>query len=491
MWTKSNQPQFKGKKTRADRWDYALLALCFLFYLLFPILDGPVWCVDSAGYVSMHISREPLYPTFLALCRWIAEGCGADPLMTAVVLQSLLAGAAAWTAGWAVRSVKQGSRCLQAAAVLFQFAVTLLNRFAAKRGSAYSDSILTEGLGLSLFVLFSVFLFLFLRTEKKSCLCWTLLFSFLLVSLRKQMMITLLIMGILFGWYELIRRRRVRRFLCLALLIIGVFFAGKLFDRTYQYAVRGVWMEHSGNSMGILCTLLYSSDPGRDEGLFEDETIRQLYLEIMRQADEQQILYPYAQSGWLKTAIHYADSYDAIGYGIINPVVEGYLADHYDLSETEAAMRYDEICKEMSGALFRQEPLPLLRVYLYNTWQGFVNSVAKAHPLLSIYAAAAYLGVGIASGYLLRQRKKMRKYLSAHTGPMSVRYEERIEQIDTSLCFTFVVMTGIVVNALVVGLIIFAQPRYMIYGMGLFYTACAMLARDIWAGLRQSGQQSG
>lgn len=45
----------------------ALLAVCLLFYLLFPLCDGPVWCVDSASYVYMDISREPLYPTFLAL----------------------------------------------------------------------------------------------------------------------------------------------------------------------------------------------------------------------------------------------------------------------------------------------------------------------------------------------------------------------------------------------------------------------------------------
>lgn len=51
-----------------------LLAASFLFYLLFPLLDGPVWCVDSASYVTMDISREPLYPTFLALARNISGG---------------------------------------------------------------------------------------------------------------------------------------------------------------------------------------------------------------------------------------------------------------------------------------------------------------------------------------------------------------------------------------------------------------------------------
>ena len=60
-------------------------------------------------------------------------------------------------------------------------------------------------------------------------------------------------------------------------------------------------------------------------------------------------------------------------------------------------------------------------------------------------------------------------------------YEELVRQIDASLCFTMITMAGIVINAVVVGLFIFAQPRYMIYGMGLFYTACCMIAWDLYA----------
>lgn len=478
------------KKT--DLWEWVILCVCLGFYLLFPLLDGPVWCADSGGYVSMHITREPLYPLFLALCRGIAKVLRMDGLMVAVVLQSLLAGMAAWFAGYAVWRVKNGSRVLQLMTIFFQFAVTLLCRFAANRGSAYTDSILTEGLGLSLFVLFSICLFLYIRTAQNKYLCLTLGLSFLLISLRKQMMITLIVMGIVFAWYTLVRERKVRRFVCLAAMIAGVFLAGKLFDRTYQYAVRGVWMEHSGNSMGLLCTLLYSSDAKKDKELFEDETVKELYSEIMRRADEQQLLHVYAEPGWLSVSSHYADSYDAIGYGIINPVVEGYLSESFHCSETEMALKYDEICGEMSRTLLRQNPGPLLETYVYNTLKGFVNSVARANRILSIYAVGAYLVMGAAIAYLIRQKKELERRVGQNelqkqsgkqpeeTGQMIGQYRALIGQIESSLCFTFIVMTGIAVNAVVVGLVIFAQPRYMIYGMGLFYTAGCMLGYDIW-----------
>lgn len=437
-------------------WDLALLCISIGFYLLYPLIDGPVWCADSGGYVSMHITREPFYPTFLALCRGLGRVLRVDALVITVVLQSVLAGFTAWYAGIVVRDMKAGSRVLQLAAILFQFAVTLLCRFAAGRGSAYTDSILTEGVGLSLYVLFIISLYLYIRTRRSRQLWLTLFLSFLLISLRKQMLVTLFIMGIVFAWYILIRERKVRWFLCLMAMIAGVFVAGKLFDRTYQYAVRGEWMEHSGNSMGLLCTLLYSSDVEKDQALFADETVRELYLEIMRQADAQQLLYKYAGSGWLTVSSHYADSYDAIGYGIINPVVEGYMQENFEYSETETARKYDAVCGEMSHTLMRQSPMPLFKVYVYNLWKGLVNSIAQANRLLSLYAAAVYIITAVMVWYLARRGSGAE-----------------------SLCFTFIVMTGIVVNALAVGIVIFAQPRYMIYSMGLFYTAVCMMGYDL------------
>lgn len=474
------------KKTKL--WDLVLLCVSIGFYLLFPLLDGPVWCVDSGGYVSMHITREPLYPTFLALCRGIAGVLQVDALMTAVILQSLLAGVVTWYAGKVVRNMK-GSRVLQLMTILFQFAVTLLCRFAAGRGSAYTDSILTEGVGFSLYILFTLSLFLYIRTRRGSCLFQTMFLSFLLISLRKQMMVTLLIMGIIFAWYILIRERKVRWFLCLTAMITGVLFAGKLFDRTYQYVVRGEWMEHSGSSMGILCTLLYSSDAEADQALFEDETVQGLYLEIMRQADAQRLLYQYAESGWLAVSSHYADSYDAIGYGIINPVVEGYIRDNFACSETETARKYDEICGEMSRTLLRRGPEPLFRVYVYNLWKGLVNSIAQANRLLSLYAAAAYLIVGAMTWHLARRRRVLQRRMQCISDRESMQEEERAQEretaqtmsgdIGTSLCFMSIVMCGIVVNALIVAFAIFAQPRYMIYSMGLFYTAVCMMGYDM------------
>ncbi len=461
-----------------SRTDLLLLAVCLLFYLLFPIFDGPVWCKDSLSYAGKDISREPLYPMFLALMK-VLDGAeiSASGMMAAVIVQSLIAGFATWYAGYVVKKTKNESRVLQFATIGFQFAVSLLCRFAAIRSSVYIDCIMTEGVCLSLFVLFTVELYLCVITEKKRHIAAAMILSFLLFSLRKQMLITIIIMGAVFGWYYIIRSRKIRKFCALVLLMLLALLSGKLLDRTYNYVVRGAWIEHCHNSMGFLCVLLYTSDVENDQKLFEDETLKKLYLDIMEQAEEEQILYDDAEPGWLPLAVHFADSYDAIGYGIINPVVEGYIGENFSYSEVEAALKYDEICGGMVSVLLRQEKGPLMQVWAYNIWRGFVNSIARATNLLSLYSLAAYLFVGAMAWYLIAQKKKLQNMMQQRPGV--AEYENSIEQIGRSLTFMFIVLIAIAVNSLTVGLTIFTQPRYMLYSMGLFYAAGSMMLYDI------------
>lgn len=461
------------------RTDTVLLAVCLAFYLSFPIFDGPVWCRDSLSYASMNISREPIYPLFLALMR-VRQGTEVSEagMMTAVIVQSLIAGFTTWYAGYMISKTKNGSRILQIATIVFQFAVSLLCRFAAVRSSVYTDCIMTEGLCFSLFVLFIIELYLSVITDRNRHTAAALFLSFLLISTRAQMLITLIIMSLVFGWYYMIQNRKIKKFFVLILLILSLLPTGKLLDRTYHYAVRGAWIEHCHDSMGLLCVLLYTSDMEKDQELFKDETLKTLYLTIMEQAKQNQILYDDAGQGWLPLSEHFADSYDAIGYGIINPVVEGYVSEHFTYSEVESALKYDEICDQMIRTLLHQKRGPLLQVWFYNILRGFVNSIARATNLLSLYSLAAYLSVGVMALYLLMQKKKLQDICCQISETME--YENRIEQIERSLTFLFIVIIAIIVNSLAVGVTIFTQPRYMLYNMGLFYTAVSMVLYDIY-----------
>lgn len=71
------------------RREHGLLSF-FAFY------DGTVICVDSPTYINWESSREPLYPLFLALLRFLLGGTGEGYLFGVVLLQSILAGISAF-----------------------------------------------------------------------------------------------------------------------------------------------------------------------------------------------------------------------------------------------------------------------------------------------------------------------------------------------------------------------------------------------------------
>lgn len=441
-----------------DKWDIGLLAVCLGFYLFFPFYDGPVWCADSMSYATMNITREPLYPAFLWVFRTLfGEG---SYQFWVVLTQSLIAAWAAFSLSLTMRHYFDRSRILAVMAVFFQFCVTLLCRFVAIRGSSYIDSIMTEGLGLSLFVLFVIQLFRYTMESRTRNLVGLSLLALMLINLRKQMMITLCLMAAVFFINELIRRRLVRRFFLLILLTGGILLASKGTDRFYNLLVRDAFIEHSGNSMGMLCTLVYTAGD-EAEALFEPGVTKELYQAIYEESVRQGLKVEEAPRDWVGLSTHYADSYDAIGYGIINPVVQTYLTQSGITGEVEAALAYDRYCGEMVKTLIGQEKGELLRVYASNTLKGFINSIARVHPLLNLFAGLAYLLYAGLYILLLIKRKSMLK-------------------VGAAARFGEIVLGAVCINSLVVGAMIFTQPRYMIYSMGLFYLAIAVMAYEIY-----------
>ena len=196
------QPTLWFRKDSRTAFSALMLGLCLLFYLFFAFYDGAVICVDSPSYINMDISREPLYCMFLAGLRaffsLFPEGILPEDfyLTAAAFLQSLLAAFSAWSLVnylWK----KIGFPKVVALALLgMPLAVSLLCRFAAKRGSMYSNSILTEGIAIPLYLLFFRFLLEYFWTESKKSLALCCALSFLMISARKQMLISLAMLAL-------------------------------------------------------------------------------------------------------------------------------------------------------------------------------------------------------------------------------------------------------------------------------------------------------
>ena len=530
------------KQDRERRLFLFLLFCSATFYLFFIILDGPIWCRDSQGYVDLSPRRPYLYPLFLSGIRRLTSeqslknGLPAY-LFYAGVVQALGNAYAAFFTAQTVYRIAGGGRREKRAntmalfALLFQFAVSLLNRFGAARGSMYAETVMSESLAMPIFLLLICHLVLALRAEfapeaggrrgAMRGMVLPLLFVagdlFLLLGLRSQLVFCLPLVAFSFFvqdvWPK--NRRRPLRFGILLLLLLLVFAGNGRAECLYNEKIHGFFAEHTGKHEAVLCTLLYTCseqdaeemtvlrDPvsekdisgerdssGEGEGSDGTETsdvgqekvslLRTLFVACkergVRMADVP------AGADWVETASHYADSYDIIGYDILIPTVETFVREHPEdfhwddqthrmiwekEKKTDAnakekqdeqmrvELAYDTVSGELVKLLLHQNPRPFLRLYAYNIVKGLVCTNGRMMPALIPFCLFLY---GLYFLFYLWIRKKKEREIAL---------------------FAEVVFLSIAFNVVTVGAVIFPQPRYMIYSMGLFYTAGMLMVVNI------------
>lgn len=533
-----------------ERWSPLILFANLAAYIGFALIDGPVWCRDSNSYATMDYTREPIYPTFLWLMRklfgenvmvhgWdLTDRLGGkapamEPLylMAVIVVQSILAAVTVWLLSKLCYEIS-GKLRFAAAANLVMWGVDLLNRFGAKRGSTYTQSIMTEGFGVSFYILFLLSLFQYLRqrrrmelgneTSWKRYLRLSVLMMVLCASQHKQLTITLIIFAaaaisadlrLLIRYRSFVKTgnqaanqsgqqccgktgtrkaalswlfRDVAALLCAGVLI---FLIGHIYNLTFH----GVWSFHTGSADKIDSTLLYTVTE-KDAELFvsnekaapdDADNLRELFLSVEEELAGQQLRYVDAPSGsWVELCSHYADSYDIIGFEVLDPLVDGYVrTNRPDLipGSMEFAIATDQVCQSLEHVLIRQNPGRLLYLWINNVRKGFVNTVLRVSTVLNWASLVLWISY-LSALFLLIQREKHKSGDSFRTSEKnSCNAAEEKRCVDTILLAALVLL-GTLVNCMVVGAIIFPQTRYMIYNMGLFYIALILMMGELGRG---------
>lgn len=445
-----NQKEKNGKKIEYK--NMLVLGICILFYGFFCLYYGVQICADSNSYINMTSAREPVYPLFLALFRMIF---GEAYYLNAVVfVQNMMMAVAVWLLVMWLKNKFSFRWWAVAVMVVFHFAVALLCQFAAGRSSIYPNSILTEGITLSLWLFFVYFLLQALFSMKIKWVICALVLSAVMMDTRKQMAITYIVLffTLALGW---IKRsgywKKMGLTIGMILLSIGVAIAG---TRMYNLVLRGEFAQNTRDMNLVLTTTLYVADV-EDAALIEEEAVRVLFEETMEILDEKECNYQYANPGWRNLEAHYGAHYDMItidttANGFINYAIERGFAPGLD-AEQEA--------DRMSGVIVKSLLLDnigtYLKVYLASMGNGLINTVAKRHALLDYYALLVYvLFIGLTV-------ESMRKKETRAAGLVAL----------TVLC-------GILVNVGVAAALIFCQTRYMIYNMALFYMALFLMGYE-------------
>ena len=441
---------------RADPVSLLMLAGSLVFYLFFAFYDKAVICVDSPSYLSMNISREPLYPVFLAALRGLFGGLPGDGYLTvAAFLQSILAALAAFSLADYIR--KECALPAGVAAVLWfiPLAVSLLCRFGAKRGSMYSNSILTEGITIAGYMLFFRYLleYYFHKSAKSLIACCIL--TFLMISARKQMVIALAMLMVCIPAAERGKKQVVKGIGTAVLAAVLILAGSTGFDLAYNYALRGEGVRHSSDAR-FLTTMAFYTAEREDAAYLESEEIRELFLKIYDACEENGYLGHSAGEGWLNRVSHFGDHYDHIQIDTMWPAVNDFVREHYGDGEVELSENADRIMGEINRALLPRNAGRLLGAFLDNFRSGLVTTVARRNRILNWYSLFVYL-----------------LYLALLA--LNIREGKNSRQAACAARIAGLVLLSIVFNVGLVSLVIFCQTRYTIYNMALFYMSLILM----------------
>ncbi len=441
---------------------YVQLVTIIVFYLFFAFYDGPNIGTDTAGYISMSTHREPIYPLFLWLLRTIFQHTFIDYLWMATIIQSLIAAFAAWiNCTFLTKELKLNP--LMSWGILCVLAgISLLYRQISAAGFMFSNSIITEGLAISVFLIFVRYAYEYALYNSKKPLYISALLSVVLISIRKQMMITVAILAIIAFVNNLIKSKyngRVKKLLTstlTTLIICATVLIGNIgLEYGYNIAFTGRVSKHTGSARFIAAITMYVSERD-DVEYIEDAELKNLFLDIYDTCNESGYLVDSQLSGWHQRAVHFQKNCDNIQIRTLFHKTLDY-AETKHPNDNLAAHKYaDEIMTDFTMSILPHHISEICTLYLSNCISGLVYAVAKPSTLLVYYSALVYIAYIGLLVWLFIKRKTKTVY-----GKLAI--------------FSGVVLLSTVINVCVVALGIFPQTRYMIYNMYFLYSSLFLM----------------
>ncbi len=430
------------KKINIHTW--IILGLSLAFYMAMYFMFGVKLFSDSTGYINMDSTREPVYPLFLAIAGIFGKTIQLE--IVAIVQNIFMALSVTYLAVTIRNTYKLKDYMMYFVAVM-NFAVAFAGQFLSLNGCVYSNSILTEGIALQMYL---VFFALLIKAVNEGGIKYETIMAVLaalMMDTRKHMAIVYIICFAALFFARIGKKEFVKKMAVSFMMIILSVAAATAGNYLYNLAVRGEMIKNTRDMNLVITTSLYVCDR-EDADLIQDEDARNIFIKVYDELDKKQANIKYAEGGIVKLSEHYSNSFDVITIDTTLPMLEEDAVSRGFSDGLEAEMEADRVSKVILSAILKDNLGKYAKVYISSVYNGLVNTVAKRNTILDIYAMIAYICYIIIMAVLARDKDKR-----------------------PTAFFGFVVLGAILVNVLVTSALIFCQPRYMMYNMALFYIA--------------------
>lgn len=429
-----------------------ILATALILLLLF-LTDGVIIGKDSQGYLNMDLSREAGYSLFLrAFFRIFGETFFAQ---AAVLFQMVLWGIAICLLTFAMEKL-WSLNSLQGFVIWgIQLAFLFLLKFGSGLGAVYANTLLTEGLTYPLYFLFFKAACQLNVSFTKRRMAEMLGYCALLMLIRTQLAVTFMAVAAFWLLKTFFHRTGWKQW---GMLVTGCILGMLLVtgaEKGYTFLVHGVSSGPVGSSSFLLTTGLYEAEES-DAEIYTEPEERKLFETLYSQVQEQKAGASYAEkNGFLPKPEHYSQNFDVIKFEITSPFFYDYLKNQGITDETQIQLEMDQMSRKLGIPLVKQHLGAKLMLTVQECVRGAMRSIAKCNRLLAVPVALLYLLYMVLMIVAFRTKK--------------------MENTGWCALFLLIVMAG---NIAATALMIFCEPRYVLYNMVPFYSMGYVMLAD-------------
>jgi len=424
-------------------------AIIVVFFLACAIFGDVGICPDTETYLKLSPSRDPLYGIFVHLFAFLGETM---QLRIVSLCQNLLcAFSSIYLLFFLVKRFKTNA--------FIEFLITMclliphiMTPMATVSGMILCNTILSEGITLSLYLLFfTILLQIIYAEDNKKTIRYTiiaLLLCVLLVSARGQLL-SVLVVFVMVSGYKFLSMKKAKMLIFVAILVIAGYAAKIVINNTYNLVANGVFTGNTSQSATVMANALFTADFNKKVD-FDDAGLNKVYENTYKLMQEEGMHYQYAPKDLCTFVSYYENAHDVIKFELAAQNIHDYVLSEGYEDPMDIEMESDRVANKLYQKVFLNNPAAAVDTFIKLASSGFIRTVAVLHPILNWYALLAYV---VAIG--------MTVYLF-----ISGRREGRVSPSALVMTLVLIMIAGLVVST---ALVTMCLSRYVIYNMSIFY----------------------
>lgn len=438
------------EKLIRDKLDIVLLLLVVMLFGYFAFFKEVLEYGDSFQYLHQYPMREPVYSLLLQLLQTVF-GEAFMPVLGYV--QNLLAVICIYFGYRRLSDIYEFGPLFRIGTMVFLLAPHVLTPLASQTHLVLTDSVMTEGITVSVFYVWMTMLLGILTDyygEKKSKAVTVNIVLATVLALTRGQMAVCIIMWLLVMIYKAIDTKKYKLIVLFAVVAVCAFPIKSQITKWYNLAETGFYVDTVSSKPMLLANIVYVAEE-EDANAIEDEVLKKAFAQTVAKAKADGITFDNASGGIIEKALFHESVHEILNFEYVDPAMREVIAQKDGIDEEQflqLMIREDELCGSVAKSVLPALAPRYIHNYIYIVMLGFVRSIAAEKAFLPLLALILYMAAVTLTVMLLLKNKK-----------------------DKSAISMIAVLVGICGTVCGTSLVIECITRYMIYNLPFFYIA--------------------